>query len=208
MPPEERIVPRFAAEPPREGLPYGRWAQRLERELKTAFDEVARERDDLGAPGPVAWFPDRTWHGHTYVPATASTSGGFELFGYVRYVPAGEEGGEPSGFTAHADYTEETAAANPQWTLDLCEETIGRWRGAGGEAAMTLVWGRPLVAGGAVATAELGPTTVDQCDLTDARFTLLAPDDYNDDLLDIVVWNKGGEGIARESLYEGDDDED
>jgi len=208
MPPEERIVPRFAAEPPREGLPYGRWAQRLERELRAAFEEVARERDDLGEPGPVAWFPDRTWHGRTYVPATAATSGGFELFGYVRYIPAGEEGGEPSAFSAHADYTEETAAANPQWTLDLCEETIGRWRGAKGEAAMTLVWGRPLVAGGAVATAELGPVTVDQCDLTDARFTLLAPDDYNGDLLDIVVWNRGGGEIARESLYEGDDEED
>jgi hypothetical protein len=207
MPPEERIVPRFAAEPPREGLPYGRWAQRLEGELKTAFEEVARERDDLGAPGPVAWFPDRTWHGRTYVPATATTSGGFELFGYVRYVPADGEGGEPSGFTAHADYTEETAAVNSSWTIDLCEETIGRWRGAKGEAAMTLVWGRPLVAGGAVATAELGPTTVDQCDLTDARFTLLAPDDYDGDLLDIVVWNRGGEEIARESLYEGDDED-
>ena len=31
MPPEERFVPRFAAEPPQEGLPYGRWAERLQR---------------------------------------------------------------------------------------------------------------------------------------------------------------------------------
>ena len=40
--------------------------------------------------------------------------------------------------------------------MDLCEEVIGGWRGENGKvAAMTLVWGVPLVRGGAVATAEL-----------------------------------------------------
>ena len=29
MPPVERFVCRFAAEPPQEPLPYGRWAERL-----------------------------------------------------------------------------------------------------------------------------------------------------------------------------------
>jgi hypothetical protein len=210
MPPVERPIPRFAAEPPHEALPYGRWADRLQQELLAACLELARTQPDLGEPGEIAWYPDRTWHGRTYVPATTSTSGGYEVFGYVRYVPA-EEGGEPSGFWAHADYTDQTAAANPQWSLDLCDEVIGRWRGEGGEeAAMTLIWGRPLVAGGAIVTAELDRDTVDQCELLESRFTLLAPDDYRGRLLEVKLWSARGRELAAESLYEGDgeDEED
>src|SRR5579863_4291246 len=174
MPPVERLVPRFAAEPPQEGLPYGRWAERLRRELQTACSDLTDAPEDLGEPGEFVWYPDRTWHGRTYVPATATTSGGYELYGYVRYVPPGEEGGEPSGFSAQVDFTDQTAEANPQWSLDLCEEVIGRWRGPDGDvAAMTLVWGRPLVAGGAIVTAELADLAVDQCELLESRFTVI-----------------------------------
>ncbi len=209
MPPLERTVPRFAAEPPQEGLPYGRWAERLGRELLAACLELAQAHEDLGEPGEIAWFPDRSWHGHTYVPATASTSGGYELFGYVRYLSPEEQGGEPSGFSAHVDFTDETAAANPQWSLDLCDEVIGRWRGGGSEeAAMTLIWGRPLVAGGRVVTAELGEDTVDQCELLESRFALIAPDDYRHDLLEIKLWSAKGRELARESLYEGEQEEE
>jgi hypothetical protein len=210
VPPVERVVPRFAAEPPQEGLPYGRWAERLGREWLAACLELERAHADVGEPGEIAWYPDRSWHGHTYVPATASTPEGYELFGYVRYVPPGEEGGEPSSFTAHVDFTDQTAAANPQWSLDVCDETVGRWRGQGGaEAAMTLVWGRPLVAGGAVVTAELGAVTVDQCELIENRFTLLAPDDYRHDLVEVKLWSTRGRQLAQESLYEGgEEDED
>lgn len=207
MPPVERFVPRFAAEPPQEVLPYGRWAERLERELLAACLELQEAHDDLGEPGEIRWFPDRTWHGRTYVPATARTSGGYELFGYVRFVAPGEEGGEPVDFSAHVDYTDETAEANPQWSLDLCDEVIGRWRGYSGDlAAMTLVWGRPLVAGGSIVTAELADLAVDQCELIEDRFTLLAPDDYRHYLLDIKLWSAKGKELARESLYEGEDD--
>jgi hypothetical protein len=200
-------VPRFVAEPPQEGLPYGRWAERLGQELLAACLELTEVQEDLGEPGEIVWYPDRSWHGRTYVPATASTSGGYELFGYVRYLPAGEEGGEPSGFSAWVDFTDQTAAANPQWSLDLCDEVIGRWRGhGGGVAAMTLVWGRPLVPGGGVVTAELGELTVDQCELIEDRFTLIAPDDYRHELLEIKLWSARGKELARESLYEGDDD--
>jgi hypothetical protein len=207
VPPVERFVPRFAAEPPREGLPYGRWAERLGRELLAACLDLAETHEDLGELEEIVWYPDRSWHGRTYVPATASTSGGYELFGYVRYVPAGEEEGEPSELSAQADFTDQTAAANPQWTLDLCDEVIGRWRGHGGEeAAMTLVWGRPLVAGGSVVTAELADLAVDQCELLENRFTLIAPDDYRHDLLEIKLWSPKGKQLASESLYEGDDE--
>jgi hypothetical protein len=206
MPPVERFVPRFVAEPPQEGLPYGRWAERLGQELLAACLELTEAQEDLGEPGEIVWYPDRSWHGRTYVPATASTSEGYELFGYVRYLPAGEEGGEPSGFSAWVDFTDQTAAANPEWSLDLCDEVIGRWRGhGGGVAAMTLVWGRPLVPGGGVVTAELGELTVDQCELIEDRFTLIAPDDYRHELLEIKLWSARGRELAKESLYEGDE---
>ena len=94
------------------------------------------------------------------------TSNGFELFGYVSFRPGGAEDREPTEFDAVADYTADTAEANPGWQLDLCDEVVGSWRGEDGNvAAMTLVWGRPLVAGGAIVTGELADLAVDQCTL-------------------------------------------
>jgi hypothetical protein len=98
MPPEERFVPRFAAEPPQEELPYGRWAERLSAEFLSAALRVDTDGQDLGEPGEIAWYPDRTWHGHTYVPGTARTEEGYELFGYVRFQP-GLDDGEPTSPT-------------------------------------------------------------------------------------------------------------
>jgi hypothetical protein len=207
MAPIRRIVPQLAAEPPQDGLPYGRWADRLGQELLAACLELEGAQEDLGEPGEILWYPDRSWHGRTYVPATSTTSEGHELFGYVRFLP-GDDGAEPSEFWAHADFTDQTAAANPQWRLDLCDEVIGRWRGPDGDvAAMTLVWGRPLIGGGSLVTAELDDLAVDQCQLIESRFTLIAPDDYRQDLLDIKLWSPKGAELARESLYEGDDAE-
>ena len=89
--------------------------------------------------------------------------------------------------------------------MDLCEEAIGTWRGeAGNVATMTLVWGHPLVSGGEIATAELADLAVDQCELTNERFTLIAPDDYRHDLLEIKLFGAKGQELARESLYAGD----
>jgi len=208
MPPVERFVPRFAAEPPQEELPYGRWQERLEQELLGAIAALETGEEDLGEPGPVVWYPDRSWHGRTYVPATAHTSTGYELFGYVRFVPA-VDGGEPSDFSAHVDFTEETAERNPDWRLDLCEEVLGAWRGHfGAEAAMTLVWGRPLLSGGRIVTAELAELAVDQCELLEERFTLIAPDDYRGDLLEIKLFDVKGRELARESLYAGEDEDE
>ena len=202
MPPEPRVVPRFAAEPPQEALPYGRWAQQLRDE----FFAAALRLDDVGEPGDVLFYPDRTWHGRTWIPATAPTSTGLELVGFISFRPAGEDG-EPTAFAAQVDATEETAAQHPEWKIDLNEEVVGAWRGEQGQVAtMTLVWGTPLVPGAEVATAELADLVVDQCEVREGRFTLLAPDDYRGDLLDVKVYNDGGEELARESLYDEDDD--
>jgi len=208
MAPVERLVPRFVAEPPQEELPYGRWEGRLAAEFLAAAARIEGPPDDLGQPGSILWYPDRTWHGRTYVPGTARTAGGYELFGHVRFVP-GADGAEPSEFAAAVDYTDQLAERNPDWALDLCDEVIGSWRGQlGAVAAMTLVWGRPLVAGGLVATAELADLAVDQCELVEDRFTLLAPDDYRGDLLEVKLFDRKGRELARESLYDGDEDAD
>jgi hypothetical protein len=209
VPAESRFVPRFVAEPPQEPLPYGRWATTLRRHFLGACDAIDAGEDDLGEPREVALHPDRTWHGRTFVPVTAPTSTGLELFGYVSFRPGGE-GREPTEFDAVADYTQDTAAANPDWQLDLCDEVVGRWRGEDGDTAdMTLVWGRPLVPGGAVVTAELAGLTVDQCALVEDRFTLLAPDGLGGDTLECRLFDRRGTEIAAESLYgEADEDED
>jgi hypothetical protein len=208
MPPEERFVPRFAAEPPQEELPYGRWEERLAEEFLKAAAGLQEEQPDLGEAEAIVWYPDRTWHGRSYVPASARTSAGYELFGYVRFVPGGEEG-EPSDFSAHTDFTEETAERNPDWKLDLCDEVIGSWRGQlGAVAAITLVWGRPLISGGRIATAELADLAVDQCELIDERFTLIAPDDYRRDLLEIKLFDIKGRELASESLYAGEEEDE
>jgi hypothetical protein len=208
VPPEQRFLPRFAAEPSQEELPYGRWEERLREQFLAACGELAREHADLGEPGPIAWHPDRTWHGRTYVPATSLTANGYELFGYVRFVPA-PENGDPSDFFAHVDFTQETAEQNPDWKLDLCDEVIGAWRGhAGAVAAMTLVWGRPLISGGRIVTAELADLAVDQCELVEERFTLIAPDDYRGDLLEIKLFAGNGKELARESPYAGEEGEE
>ena len=207
MPPEERFVPRFAAEPPQEEAPHGRWEARLREELLAGLAELRQGAVDLGEPGEILWYPDRSWHGRTYVPATCPTASGHELFGYVRFLGA-VEGREPSDFSAHLDFTDETAERNPDWQLDLCDEVIGSWRGhADSTAAMTLVWGHPLVSGGRIVTAELAGLAVDQCELSGERFTLIAPDDYRHDLLEIALFDARGRELARESLYTAEDDE-
>jgi hypothetical protein len=204
MPPTDRFVISFAAEPPQETLPYGRWANTLGEHFRTACQEIDTEGEEIGEPGDIRWFPDRSYAGRTYIPATARTDQGYELFGYVSFR---EVSGSPSDFEASADFTAELAESNPDWKLDLNDEVIGSWRGEQASTAeMTLVWGMPLIPGGALVTAELANLAVDQCDLVDDRFTLIAPDNYRQDFLEIKLWSQRGQELAAESLYVEDSD--
>jgi hypothetical protein len=203
VPPSERPIPQFIAEPPQEALPYGRWAEALEARFRAAFGDV-RSDDDLGELGEVRWYPDRSWEGRTYFPASGTTTTGYEVFGYVSFTRE-HEGAEATHFYAVADYTDETAEANPDWKLDLSDEEIGPWRGPEGRrGVVTLVWGVALVPHGAVATTELGPTTTDQCILVEDRFTLLSLDNYTGDYIAVKLWGERGAELAAESLYEDD----
>jgi hypothetical protein len=201
MPPDQRPIPRFIAEPPHDALPYGRWADQLRGLFFEAVGEIDADGEDIGQPEEINWFPERTLYGRTYIPATARTSQGLEVFGFVAFDHG--PGGEPSSFTARADYTDETADANPDWQLDLSDEEIGTWHGSRElEANIALVWGHALKPGGALATAELGPTTTDQCEVVEDRFTLVSLDGWTGDLLEVRLWDGKGGLIASESLYE------
>jgi hypothetical protein len=59
-----------------------------------------------------------------------------------------------------------------------------------------------LVPHGAVATTELGPTTTDQCELVEGRFSLVSLDNYTGDYIEVKLWGEGGAELAAESLYE------
>jgi hypothetical protein len=207
MPPTDRFVISFAAEPPQEPLPYGRWSDTLGGHFRSAMRALAAEGEDIGElDTEISWFPDRTFAGRTYIPAVARTTGGYEVLGFVSFAETGEG---PSDFQASVDFTSDLAEANPDWKLDLNDEVIGSWRGEQGNAAsIRLVWGVPLVPGGAVVTAELASLAVDQCQLVEDRFTLIAPDDYRGDVLEVKLWSKAGEELASESFYGEDDDEE
>jgi hypothetical protein len=206
MPPTDRFVISFAAEPPQETLPYGRWADTLGEHFLSACRELDTEGEEIGDPGEIAWFPDRAYAGRTYIPAVSRTTEGYDLYGFVSF---GEGSGGPSDFETTADFTSETAESNPEWKLDLNEEVIGTWRGEQGKSAdMTLVWGVPMVPGGMLVTAELANLAVDQCELLDERFTLIAPDNYRGDFIEVKLWDKRGSELAVESLYVDEDNED
>jgi hypothetical protein len=201
MPPDERPIPRYIAEPAQEALPYGRWAETLASHFRTAVDRIETD-EDLGSPGEVNWFPDRTWGGRTYIPATAPTTNGFELFGFVSFTRE-HEGAEATDFAAFADWTDETAEANPDWQLDLSDQELATWRGPQARRGeITLVWGVAITANGVVATSELGPTTTDQCAIVEDRFTLVSLDNYTGDFIEIKLWGASGREVASESLYE------
>ena len=204
MPPEQRPIPRFIAEPAHDALPYGRWADQLRGLFLEAVGDIETDDEDIGTPEEINWFPERTLAGRTYIPATARTSEGFEVFGYVSFDHG--PGGEPSTFTAHADYTDETAETNPDWELDLSDEEIATWRGSRDLTAnIALIWGHALRPGGAVATAELGPTTTDQCEVVEDRFTLVSLDEWTGDYVEVRLWDAKGGLIASESLYEDEE---
>ena len=206
MPPDERPIPRFIAEPPQEALPYGRWAETLAAHFFEAVRRIETD-EDLGDPGDVVWFPDRTWGGRTYLPATAPTSNGYEVFGYVSFTRE-HEGAQAEDFAALADWTDETAEANPDWALDLSDQELATWRGPQARRGeITLVWGVALTANGVVATSELGPTTTDQCAIIEDRFTLVSLDNYTGDFIEIKLWGAGGGEVASESLYEDEGEE-
>ena len=207
MQPNPRPIPRFIADTTQEGIPHGRFAERLREEFAKAVGEIGDLPAGAEVPAEVDWFPERAWGGRVWVPGSArseSEEGSLELFGHVSYVQPLE--GEPSDFAAKADFTDILAEDNPDWRIDLNDDVIGRWRGENGRAgAVTLVWGRPLVRGAIAATAVLDGETVDQELISQDRFTLIALDAleaYGDDVfMEVKLWSRRADELASETLY-------
>jgi len=207
MAPNPRPIPHFIADTTQEGIPHGRFAERLTEAFAAAVEGIEDLPEGATLPAELDWFPERAWGGRVYVPCsthTASAEGKLELFGHVSYVQP--SGGEPDDFQASADFTDVLAEDNPDWRIDLNDDVIGRWRGENGRAgAVTLVWGRPLVRGAVAATAELDAETVDQEEISQDRFTLIALDaleGYGDEIfMEVKLWSRRAIELASESLY-------
>lgn len=214
-PPVSRPIPRFIADAPQEGEPYGRWAERLAESFASACQPLTSEAGSPLSPETLRWFPERAWGGRVYVPAvgraTETVAGESdaavlpEYFGWVSFERP--EDGEPRELDAKADFTDVTAEENPGWRIDLNDDVIGRWRADGKRGGdVTLVWGLPLVRGAVAATAELGGEVADQAAITDGRFTLVAVDaveGFGDELyLEVRLWDRSLRQIASESLYD------
>jgi hypothetical protein len=205
--PTPRPIPRFIADTTQEGIPHGRFAERLREEFAQAVDGIEDLPGGAELPAEVDWFPERAWGGRVWVPCSARTEseeGRLELFGHVSYVQPPE--GEPSEFSSKADFTDILAEDNPDWRIDLNDDVIGRWRGENGRAgAVTLVWGRPLVRGAVAATAVLEAETVDQEAISQDRFTLIALDaleGYGDEVfMEVKLWSRRADELASETLY-------
>jgi hypothetical protein len=207
MQPTPRPIPRFIADTTQEGIPHGRFAERLREEFAQAVGAIEDLPAGAELPAEVDWFPERAWGGRVWVPCSARTEseeGRLELFGHVSYVQPPE--GEPSDFAAKADFTDILAEDNPDWRIDLNDDVIGRWRGENGRAgAVTLVWGRPLVRGAVAATAVLEAETVDQEAISQNRVTLIALDaleGYGDEVfMEVKLWSRRADELASETLY-------
>lgn len=207
MTPNPRPIPHFIADSTQEGIPHGRFAERLREAFATAVEEIGDLPAGAALPAELDWFPERAWGGRVWVPCSANSAGEegkLELYGHVSYVQP--PGGEPAEFSAKADFTDVLAEDNPDWRIDLNDDVIGRWRGENGRAgAVTLVWGRPLVRGAVAATAELDAETVDQEEISQDRFTLIALDaleGYGDEVfMQVKLWSRRAIELASESLY-------
>lgn len=222
MPPIRRPFPRSIADASQEGRPYGRWEERLRETFAAECESLAAEAGAALDPMTVKWFPDRTWGGRVYVPASGRASEPTtdedgeevlaEYYGWVSFDP-GADDDEPADLRARVDFTDVTAEDNPEWQIDLNDDVIGSWRTDGGRGGdVTLIWGLPLVRGAVAATAELDGDTLDQTPVADGRFTLVAVDavsGFGDDLfLEVKLWDRAVRQIASESLYAEAEEED
>ena len=217
-PPTARPFPRFIADAAQEGTVAGRFAERLTAEFAAACEPLAEAAGSPVNTDSIRWFPDRTWGGRVYVPATARAQEPsvpaeaptgtepvlVEYYGWVSLVRPAE--GESGDFRAMADFTDVTAEDNPDWQVDLSDDVIGAWRSEAGRGGdVTLVWGLPMVRGAVAATAELDGEVVDQTPVNDGRFTLVAVDavhGFGDDVyLTVKLWDRRLGLVASESLY-------
>lgn len=215
MPPIAKPFPRFIANSPQEGVPYGRWAERLTELFEARCEPLIAEAGAGPDLEKIRWFPERSWGGRTYVPlstrATGPNDDGVipEWYGHVSFIR--HEEGDPTELEAMAEFTDVTIEDNPDWAVDLNDDVIGTWESDGGRGGeVTLIWGLPMRRGAIAATAEIegdgSDLVLDQSPVNEGRFTLIATDAIHgfgpDRFLEIRLWDRRLNLIAAESLYD------
>ena len=215
MPPTKRPFPRFIADASQQGRAYGRFEDRLRNEFARACQPLKLEARTELDPMTVKWFPDRSWGGRVYVPASgraATETVGedgeavlAEFYGWVSFAKTEGES-EPTELRSKADFTDVTAEDNPDWKIDINDDVVGSWTTDGGRGGdVTLIWGLPLVRGAVAVTAEIDGETLDQAPVVDGRFTLIAVDavhGFGDDLFcEVKLFDRAVRVLASESLY-------
>ena len=160
MPPEDRFVCRFAAEPPQDALPYGRWADTLQAEFLAACLRIDTDGEDLGEAGEITWFPDRTWNGpHLRAGDRAHDDGPRAVRLRLLRARRRRTATSRSRATSPLAPTSPTRRprANPTGGWTSARRSIGGWRGEGGNGADddARVGRAADRRGGIVATAEL-----------------------------------------------------
>ena len=89
MAPTPRPIPRFIADSTQEGIPHGRFAERLREEFVKTIEGLEDLPAGVEVPAELDWFPERAWGGRVWVPCSTyaeSEEGRLELFGHVSYV--------------------------------------------------------------------------------------------------------------------------
>src|SRR5262245_55814802 len=87
MPPVSRPYPRFIPDASRDGPPDGAWAAQLADAFVAHCETVDEAAGAPIDPATIRWFPERSWGGRTYVPATGRAT--------QASIPEGSDGAEP-----------------------------------------------------------------------------------------------------------------
>ena len=193
---------RFAAEPPQGGLPP---EETLQAEFLAAClrveTEDGRSRPRRGGRDPLVPRPHVVGpHLRARDRAHRHRAGALRL----RVLLAARRRRRRELY-AWADYTADVAEDHPEWRMDISQEVVGGWRGERGEvAAMTLIWGVPFERRGRIVDRRArARTTVDEAEIIGERFTLLAPDAYDDEYLDVVLQGRRRERAGARVALRG-----
>ena len=206
--PTDRFVISFAAEPPQEPIPYGRWADTLRGHVPVGVPRDrhrgrGHRRSRARSRGsPIARTPG--------APTSRRSRARRGLRAVrVRVVHAMPVGGPDRTSRRGPTSPRRPPTPIPSGSLTSTTTSSACWRGEQGKTAdMTLVWGVPMVAGGVDRDRRAGEPRGRSVRARRERFTLVAPDNYRGDYVEIKLWGRRGEELAVESLYvdEGDDD--
>ena len=203
VPPSERPDPRCTSPSRRRSrCPTAAGPRRCS---STSGDECQRDRRGprRGRRARLG-SPSARWGGRTYLPVTAPAADGGELFGYVSWRRE-HEGAQAADFEAAGELHRGHRRGEPRLEarpLRPGDRPLARRRGAARHDHAGV--GRGAGAQRRGGHRRAGPTTTDQCELVDDRFTLVSLDRFTGDYVEVRLYGPKGAELAAEPLYEED----